>query len=289
MVRYLLRAGCVALGLWFGGAAHAASPQRVVSINLCTDQLAMLLAAPGQLVSVSYMAQDPNLSAMTDQAMAFPINYGLAEEIYALEPDLVLAGAYSARPTVEMLRRVGVPVVTFQPETSLDDIRANIRKMGRVLNRSTEAETQIAAFDQQLAQLRKPETARPRAALYEANSYAVGADSLAGQIIEAAGLDNIAEEIGLGPGGFLALEQLVLAAPDMLIRGRHGEGHARAEEILDHPALALLAESASQQIADQNWICGTPHILNSIAELQNNAAHLTNKALSQNSTKRGHP
>ncbi|MGA0716208.1 MAG: ABC transporter substrate-binding protein, partial [Gemmobacter sp.] len=50
------RIGAVALSLAFavvGGPAAAAPPGRVVSINLCTDQLAMMLAAPGQLVSVS--------------------------------------------------------------------------------------------------------------------------------------------------------------------------------------------------------------------------------------------
>ena len=30
-------------------------------MNLCTDQVAMLLAAPGQLISVSDLAQDPRM------------------------------------------------------------------------------------------------------------------------------------------------------------------------------------------------------------------------------------
>lgn len=272
MVGRLILAVCVALG---PGLPAFAAPQRVVSMNLCTDQLAMMLAAPGQLVSVSYLARDSQLSAMAEDAAAYPVNHGLAEEVYALKPDLVLAGAYTARPTVEMLRRVGVTVITFQPETSLDDIRTNLRHMGAVLGREAAAEAQITTFDQGLAALREGIGSRPRAALYEANSYAVGTDSLAGQIIKAAGLDNIAEEAGLGPGGFLALEQLVLAAPDMLIRGRLGDGHARAEEILDHPALALLAETAAgQRIADRDWVCGTPHVVDAIADLQGDVARL---------------
>jgi iron complex transport system substrate-binding protein len=43
-----LIAACGLLALF--AAPAAAAPARVVSMNLCTDQLAMLLAAPGQLV-----------------------------------------------------------------------------------------------------------------------------------------------------------------------------------------------------------------------------------------------
>src|SRR6056297_3507789 len=84
------------------------APRRVVSINLCTDQLAMMLAAPGQLISVSDLAADPHRSAMAEAARAYPVNHGRAEEVYLLDPDLVLTGAYNARATVEMLRGVGL-------------------------------------------------------------------------------------------------------------------------------------------------------------------------------------
>ena len=79
------------LGAAAGGEAGAEAPRRVVSINLCTDQLALAVAAPGQLVSVSELARDPALSAMASRAAAIPSNRGRAEEVLALRPDLVLA------------------------------------------------------------------------------------------------------------------------------------------------------------------------------------------------------
>ena len=45
-------------------AAAASVPRRVVSMNLCTDQMAMLVAAPGQLFSVSFLAADPVSSVL---------------------------------------------------------------------------------------------------------------------------------------------------------------------------------------------------------------------------------
>ena len=50
----LALAGCLASAV----PAFADAPARVVSMNLCTDQLAMMLAAPGQLVSVSHLATE---------------------------------------------------------------------------------------------------------------------------------------------------------------------------------------------------------------------------------------
>ena len=47
------------------------APLRVVSMNLCTDQLAMMLADEGQLISVSDIAIDPNMSPMAEAARAY--------------------------------------------------------------------------------------------------------------------------------------------------------------------------------------------------------------------------
>lgn len=267
-------AGCLALGL--GQPVLSAPPQHVVSMNLCTDQLAMMLAAPGQLVSVSYLARDPQGSAMAAEAMAYPVNHGLAEEIYRLQPDLVLAGAYSTPTTIAMLDRLGLPVAVFPPEKDFDGIRANIRRMGEVLGREAQAETLLAAFERDLAALQDDAARRPRAALYYTNGYSAGDASLAGQILAAAGLRNIAAEAGLTDAGVLALERLVLADPELLIRGRRYAGASRAEEILDHPALAVLAaRSGRVGIADGDWVCGTPHVLSAIASLRDARRGLT--------------
>src|SRR5690606_34859374 len=86
----------ILLALVCAAGAASAAPARVVSMNVCTDQMAMLVAADGQLRSVTHLATDPQTSAMVDEAKAFPVNHGLAEEIFLMRPDLVLAGTYTA-------------------------------------------------------------------------------------------------------------------------------------------------------------------------------------------------
>jgi len=239
-----------------------------VSINLCTDQLAMLLAAPGQLVSVSDLAADPHSSAMADTARGYPVNQGRAEEVYLLAPDLVLAGTYTDPATVQMLRRVGLRVEQFDTAKSLSDTRDRIAQMARVLGREDAGAALIAKFDADLAVLETKTGTRPRAALYHPNGYTLGGGTLADDILRAAGFRNLAAELGHRGGGTLPLEQLVMAAPDLLISAAPLPGASRSEAVLGHPALdALRKGRAGLRITSPDWICGTPHVLNAVERL----------------------
>lgn len=241
---------------------------RVVSMNLCTDQLAMLLAAPGQLVSVSHIALDPRASAMVEQARSYEINHGLAEEIYLMQPDLVIAGAFSTRATVDMLRRLDVPVAVFEPAYSLDDVRARMIQMGEVLGRQEAAAKMLASYDARLAELRTEVGRRPRAVLYYANSYTSGDNTLAGQILRAAGFANGAEETGYGAGRKLPLEILALTDPELVITAQPYPGASRAEAVLGHPVVQTLQKAqATTTMSDHDWICGTPFVLRAIESL----------------------
>nr|WP_235829747.1 ABC transporter substrate-binding protein [Frigidibacter oleivorans] len=242
-------------------------PARVVSMNLCTDQLALLLAAPGQLVSVSHLAADPRASALAGAAAALPANRGLAEQIFLMRPDLVLAGSFSNPATVDLLRRLGVRVESFAPETGMEDIRAAIARMGALLGRQAEAAAMLARFDADLARLAAGAPARrPRAALYDANGWTSGDASLAGQILRLAGFDNVAEAAGLHRGGTLPLERLVMADPDLVVSAARRPAASRAEEVLDHPALAALAPGR-HVTTGADWVCGTPFVLRAAADL----------------------
>ncbi|WP_363323841.1 ABC transporter substrate-binding protein [uncultured Paracoccus sp.] len=246
--------------------AFAEPPGRVVSMNLCTDQIAMLLAAPGQLISVSDLAADPRMSPMADQAADYALNYGRAEEIYLMRPDLVIAGQFTSGPTVAMLRRLGIRVEVLPPADDFQAIRDEITRVGDWLGRAPQAADLIARFDQGLAAL-AAEVPRGRAALYYANGFTSGPDTLAGAIVEAAGYDNIAEDYGIANTTALPMELLVMAGPDRLITGAKWPGQSRSEAILDHPALARTAPGTAQ-VTDRDWVCGTPFVLNAIEALQ---------------------
>ncbi|WP_432688683.1 ABC transporter substrate-binding protein [Pseudooceanicola sp. C21-150M6] len=252
-----------------GPVDAAVRPGRVVSINLCTDQLAMMLAAPGQLLSVSHLAADPQSSAMADRAAGYQLNRGRAEEVWLMQPDLVLADAFTDPATVALLRRLGLNVAVTAPAYGMADIPARLREVGVALGRAEAADRAVAAFQTRLAALREEVAHHPRAALYYANGYTSGDSSLAGEIIATAGFANIAGEAGVPAGGHLPLEVLALAAPELVISGRPYPGGSRSEEVLHHPVLtALQRRTAGAVHTSADWVCATPHVLEAIEEMR---------------------
>lgn len=260
-----------ALSLLSGASALAqAAPQRVVSINLCTDQLAMLIAGEGQLHSVSMLARDPYSSAMADQAQDFIVNHALAEEIFLMEPDLVLAGTYSSRATIGLLRQLGIHVEEFAPVSSFDQVRADINRIGTLLHRQERAAELIAELDEGLALLEAMPATGRKIALYDANSYTTGAGTLANEVFQAAGLVNIAESLGIVGSTRIPLELLITAQPDLIATSYRDYGApALAQENFVHPAFAALeAQTQGVSVAPANTICGAPFTLEAAFTLQ---------------------
>lgn len=237
-------------------------------MNLCTDQLAMLIAGKGQLLSVSQLASDPRSSAMVDQAGAYVTNHGRAEEIYLMQPDLVLTGTYTARATVRMLERLGIKVVAFEITDSLDSIPEQMMQMGEVLGQEQTAAQLVADYQARLAAFRAEVSQNPRAAMYHANGYTSGDRSLAGEILTVAGFKNVAADAGYAGGGVMPLEVLAMTQPDTVIQSATYSGGSRAEEIMDHPVVqALKRGREAGGMTDHDWVCGTPFVLDAIAEM----------------------
>lgn len=249
-------------------AALADTPHRVVSINLCTDQLAMMIAAEGQLLSVSHLALDPRSSAMVEEAGVYDVNHGLAEEIYLMQPDLVLAGSFSARATVDMLKRLGVRVETFEPAYSLEDVANRMDQMGKALGQQGRAGQMVADYHTALAAFQQEVSRNPRAALYTANGYTSGEHTLAGEILLAAGFANVATEAGFSDAGFMPLEVLAMIAPEAVITSHPYPGASRSEEIMGHPVVQSLRKAGSSgSFTDHDWVCGTPFVLRAIGDM----------------------
>jgi iron complex transport system substrate-binding protein len=232
-------------------------------MNVCTDQLAMLIAGEGQLHSVSALASDPRTSAMAGEARAFPANHALAEEIFLMQPDLVLAGTFSARATVGLLRRLGFRVEEFAPAASFTDIRDHIARIGQLLHRQERAAELVAQLDEGLARLKAGPHSGRTIALYEPNSYTAGGGTLANEIFR----------LGITGSTRLPLEQLVMAKPDLIGRSSSDYGApALAQENLVHPAFRALSGQEVIDLPVAKMICGAPFTLDAAFLLQDAAA-----------------
>lgn len=213
--------------------AASAPPHRVVSLNLCADQLVLALADRGQIAGVSKFAADPALSAMAVRARELPVIRDSTEQLTAHAPDLA----------------IGVPVpFSFAPHGAyrvldLPDadtyagIRANIARVAQALGQRARGAALIARMDAALA--RVPRQGRGQVvAYYQRRGYLTGTGTLIDELMRRVGLVNLAGRLGKPPLSQLSLEEVVAARPDFLIM-ESGTADVRDQgtEMLHHPAL----------------------------------------------------
>src|SRR5690349_9308315 len=109
-------------------SASAATP-RIISMNICTDQLLLAIADPSQIMGLSRFSRDAR-QGLGDKARNFPILSGGAEDILVAKPDVVAASAFDKRSTREILKANGQNLVEFPIPRTLADVRQQIRQMG---------------------------------------------------------------------------------------------------------------------------------------------------------------
>jgi iron complex transport system substrate-binding protein len=244
--------------------AEAAVPERVVSINLCSDILALELAAPGQLKSVYHVAADPADSPVADLAKGLPLNNATAEDILSYRPDLVLAHSFSSPFTLALLARAHVPVVKVKDAQSFDDVRDNIRRVAAALGQQAKGEAWIARFNAALAKSARPKGPHPpRAIIYQDLGGSAAANTILGALLDHAGFDNVIDDTSNGGFVNLTIEQLIETRPDLVAIGIYRPHQpSLAHEVLSHPALKayVAAHARSLDLPARLWNCGTPFV-----------------------------
>jgi iron complex transport system substrate-binding protein len=239
MTRRLEFLCAVAALMLVNGAALAASLPRIVSMNVCTDQLLLSLADPQQIEGLSRYSRDTGESFAAGEAQRFPILSGGAEDVLMLKPDVVVASLYDKRTTRELLRRHGLHLVEFSVPRNLDEVKAQLRQMGDVVGHPDRAAAEIARLDAAIARVRQAVAQKPYRVLpLSRRGWVSGSDSLESSLLSAAGLSNAAGELGVSFGGYAPLEAIVKLRPDFIVVSEAGE---RAEDegraFLLHPAL----------------------------------------------------
>lgn len=248
---------------------HAtAAPVRVVSMNLCADELVLRLADRDQVLAVTYLARDPRGSTVASEAVGLPVTRGLTEEVVALRPDLVIAGAFTTRTTVGMLKRVGAPVLELGVPADLDGVRAQIRQVAAALGHPERGEAMVGKLDARLASI-EPATRPLRALVMRPNAFTVAPGGLGDALIRAAGLVNVAAEIGRDRFGQVPLEAAALANADLIIVDEGAPNSpSLADTLLHHPVFRVLArEHLTVDIPNRLWTCPGPQVAEVVARL----------------------
>ncbi|KLK92871.1 Fe3+-hydroxamate ABC transporter substrate-binding protein [Microvirga vignae] len=250
---------CIAF-LWGSVAGAQPRPQRVVSLNLCTDEMLLTLADRDQIASLSFLIKDPSISFMTGQAQGLPVNDGRAETILFSGPDLVLSGTYGQQGQVALLKAQGLEVLTLGPWTSLNEGQEQIRTMARALGHPERGEALIARIDAALQRTKDIVQGRPSILVYDRGSWVSSTDSPMNELLIHMGFKPHQEALGLPHGGMARLEAIVTTPPDFLLLDDDSDKAVdNGTALFVHPALVQAVPLERRLVVPRKLtICGGP-------------------------------
>jgi len=242
-------------------APAEAAPARVASLNLCTDELLLLLAAPGQIASVTHLSHQAAETPLWRQARRHRANDGSLVSVAPLRPGLVLSMGGGARDRVRIAQRLGIRTLDLPYPQTLADIERGIASVAEALGARERARPLLAA----IARLKRT---APRAGTdtiwLGGGGRSVNPASLAAAWMRLAGL----EQRPL-PGDKASLEQLLLRPPAILLRSDYRSGQYSGEQRwLSHPLASTRRGGRTIATDGRPWTCMGPLMIAEVERLR---------------------
>ncbi len=229
---------CAASLLSAVAAQAQGRPQRIVSLNLCMDQMLLALADREQIASLSPLIRDPSISFMPEKAEGVPLNDGRAETILFSGADLVLTGTYTQQNQTALLQSQGLNVLAFGPWTSLAEGREQIRAVARAVGPPDRGEALVQKIDAALERTKGIVKNKRSVLIYDRGGWVLPATSPTSELLVHMGLMPHHEALGLPHGGMARLETIVMTPPDfLLVDEAAGRMVDNGTVLFVHPAL----------------------------------------------------
>lgn len=248
------------LSLAIAGAVEAA-PRRVASLNLCTDELLLMLGHPGQIVSVTHLAQQPAENRLWREARRYKQNDGSLVSVAGLRPDLVLTMGGGARDRGRIARRLGIRVLDLPYPQSLADIERSVRSVSIALGRADSGR----AVQERLDRMKRGRPARLADTIWlGGGGRTVAAGSLAAQWMALAGFRQRAMA-----GDRVSLERLLVRPPAVILRSDYRSGQYSGEQRwLSHPLARRVRGARTIATDGRPWTCMGPLLAAEIERLK---------------------
>jgi iron complex transport system substrate-binding protein len=252
-----------------GATAAPPAPRRIVSLNLCADQLLVGLADRSQIVALTEWARDPELSSVATQARAIPFTHRSAEEVMALRPDLVIGAPFQTRAVLAPLKSQGLTLLDLPWSQNVAAIEAAITTLAAAVGHPERGARMIAQMRRTLASVGPPPGRWRVAAYYQRQGYLTGTGTLVDEMFRRVGLVNLAGRLGRPALSHLSLEEMALARPDFLILESGTRVVAdRGTGALHHPLLNTAIPAARHLYIEQaQTVCGSPAFADAVASL----------------------
>jgi len=226
--------------------AAATDLPKIVSLNMCADAYLMAIAAPEQILALSYLSRDAALSPFHKRAATLPVTHGGLEEILALKPQLVIVSPYSSAMKQQVLQSHGIEIVSLAASTDFAEAGDEILALGTAIGRPTQAAAYWRNLQRQLADARHADQGKTLLPL-QRRGLTIGDNHILAQVMRLAGAarprvsqqDNEQNTERADDFRPFNLEQAIASKADaLLLTEPMGQPADRGIEFLAHPALA---------------------------------------------------
>jgi iron complex transport system substrate-binding protein len=245
--------------------AEAAAPRRVASLNLCTDELLLLIGDPRQIASVTHLAHKEAETPLWRLGRRFPRNDGSLLSVATRKPDLIITMGGGIRDRSGIASKLKIRLLDLPFPQTLSDIDRSVAQVARALGREQRGR-EISARIQRLRRSRTPDALD--AIWLSGGGQSLSSNGLGAEWMRLAGLRQRPLQ-----GDRVSLEELLVRPPAMLVRSDYRSGQVSAHaRWLTHPLAKRALRKRSVQTDGRVWTCMGPLMVPEIERLKREAA-----------------
>ncbi len=253
--KLLIAGAALATPAW--SLAQTAKLGRIVSVGGAISEIIVRLQAQDSLVGVDTTSNFPlALQQLPNVGYARKLS---AEGILSLRPDLLIVGAEAGPALVlKQIEAAGIRVVALPALQSFADLQNTIRELGKLLQRSAQAQVLLQQLQQewQTVQQKLTQTSQHKPRALFVLAHAPGQVMLAGRethahtMMDYAGLTNaFAAVSGYKP---INAEALLQSAPDLLVITEQGlKTLGSTQALFALPGMAQTPAARQQRVVVQ--------------------------------------
>ncbi|MBA3066779.1 ABC transporter substrate-binding protein [bacterium] len=200
----------------FSAGAGEKFPERIVSLGPAITESLYLLKAQDRIIANTVYCLRPAEAANKEKIGT--VLRADVEKIVSLKPDMVLATSLSRPEQIQIMKGVGLKVVSFPQLQTFEQLCRQFLELGKITGKSKEAEKIIKSVKCRVKRIKKKTGAfvRPKVFVQIGAKplFAATGDSFINDFIELAGGINIASKVKTG---FYSREQVIKSNPDVII------------------------------------------------------------------------
>ncbi|MFA9415669.1 PGF-CTERM-anchored ABC transporter substrate-binding protein [Natrinema sp. HArc-T2] len=193
-------------------------PESIVALQASDTQTVFEIGAEDRLVGMPYSPATSEFDRgdRVNIGDGWTVNH---ERVVSLNPDIVLAANATKQADIEQLRDAGLTVYHLEEAQSLEDVRENVKTVGKLTGECDGAEETITWMDDQLEIVERTlnGTERPTAYYAMGDGYTAGSGTFINEALTTAGMTNLAAEAGVQSYNQINPETVVNEDPDWII------------------------------------------------------------------------